>query len=104
MCRSAIVRENYWLAAGIGFFVACAIAVTLASFGSLQITWDEQGVTIKRNPKPPKFLAWSEMRKMKVDHMGYHVTGSHSSFRIRRENMPKELLLKIRESIREHGR
>lgn len=102
MCLSAVRRENYWLAAGIAFFVLCAIAVTIASFGQLVITWDEIGVTVQRNPKPSKFLAWSEMRRLKVDHLGYHIIGTHSSFRIRRENMPKELLSKVRQSIREN--
>lgn len=90
------------MAAGIAFFVACAIAITLTSIGRLQITWDELGVTLSKKPKPPILLQWSDMHKLKVDHLGYHIKTRQTSFRISKDKMPKELLKKIRASIREN--
>jgi hypothetical protein len=78
----------------------CAIAVTLSSIGKLQITWDELGVTLSKKPRPPILLKWSDMQKIKVDHLGYHIQTKQTNFRIGKERMPKELLKKIRESIK----
>jgi len=102
MSLSAFRQENYLMAAGILFFVGCAIAITLNSIGRLQITWDELGVTISKKPKPPILLQWSDMQKLKVDHLGYHVQTRQTNFRISKDKMPKELLKKIRSSIREN--
>jgi hypothetical protein len=102
MSLSAFRQENYLMAAGILFFVGCAIAITLTSIGRLQITWDELGVTIRKKPKPPILLQWSDMQKLKVDHLGYHVITRQTNFRISKDKMPKELLKKIRASIREN--
>ncbi len=102
MSLSAFRQENYLMAAGILFFVACAIAVTLTSIGRLQITWDELGVTISKRPKPPILLVWSDMQKLKVDHLGYHIKTRQTNFRISKDKMPKELLKKIRSGIREN--
>jgi hypothetical protein len=100
MSVSAVRQENYFMAAGIVFFVVCAIAVTLSSIGKLQITWDELGVTLSKKPRPPILLKWSDMQKIKVDHLGYHIQTKQTNFRIGKERMPKELLKKIRESIK----
>ncbi|CAA6677408.1 MULTISPECIES: hypothetical protein [unclassified Lentimonas] len=102
MSLSAFRQENYLMAAGILFFVGCAIAITLTSIGRLQITWDELGVTISKKPKPPILLQWTDMQKLKVDHLGYHVITRQTNFRISKDKMPKELLKKIRSSIREN--
>ena len=102
MSLSAFRQENYLMAAGILFFVGCAIAITLNSIGRLQITWDELGVAISKKPKPPILLQWSDMQKLKVDHLGYHVQTRQTNFRISKDKMPKELLKKIRSSIREN--
>ena len=102
MSLSAIRQEHYFMAAGILFFVGCAIAITLTSIGRLQITWDELGVTISKKPKPPILLQWADMQKLKVDHLGYHVKTRQTNFRISKDKMPKELLKKIRSSIREN--
>ncbi len=100
MRMSAVRQENYFMAVGIVFFVVCAIAVTLSSIGRLQITWDELGVTLSKKPKPPILLEWSDMQKIKVDHLGYHIQTKQTNFRISKERMPKELLKKIRVSIK----
>ena len=102
MSVSAVRQQNYLMAAGIAFFVACAIAVTLNSIGRLQITWDEIGVTLRKTPKPPILLQWSDMQKLKVDHLGYHIQTRRTNFRISKDKMPKELLKKVRASIREN--
>ena len=102
MSISAVRQQNYLMAAGIVFFVACAIAVTLNSIGRLQITWDEIGVTLRKTPKPPILLQWSDMQKLKVDHLGYHIQTRQTNFRISKDKMPKELLKKVRASIREN--
>jgi hypothetical protein len=102
MSVSAVRQQNYLMAAGIAFFVACAIGVTLNSIGRLQITWDEIGVTLSKKPKPPILLQWSDMQKLKVDHLGYHIQTRRTNFRISKDKMPKELLKKIRASIRKN--
>lgn len=102
MSISAVRQQNYLMAAGIVFFVACAIAVTLNSIGRLQITWDEIGVTLRKKPKPPILLQWSDMQKLKVDHLGYHIQTRQTNFRISKDKMPKELLKKVRASIRQN--
>jgi hypothetical protein len=100
MSVSTFQQGSYWMCAGIAFFSACAIAVTLSSIGRMEITWDEAGVTLKKSPKPRQLLRWSEMQKLKVDHLGYHIKTSHANFRISKERMPKELLQQIRRHIR----
>ncbi|MBT4757898.1 MAG: hypothetical protein HOO08_05840 [Opitutae bacterium] len=102
MSISAVRQQNYLMAAGIVFFVACAIGVTLNSIGRLQITWDEIGVTLRKKPKPPILLQWSDMQKLKVDHLGYHIQTRQTNFRISKDKMPKELLKKVRASIRQN--
>ena len=104
MSVSTFRQGSYWMAAGIAFFAACAIAVTLSSIGRLEITWDEVGVTLKKSPKPRQLLRWSEIQKLKVDHLGYHIKTKQANFRISKERMPKELLLEIRKSIRHNQR
>lgn len=104
MCWSALQRSHYLLAAGIVFFVASAIAITLLSIGQLEINWDDVGITLKKRPKPPTFINWSELRQLKVDHLGYHIKTPQTGFRISRHKMPKELLHKIRSSIRENNK
>lgn len=104
MCWSAVQRERYLLAVGIVFFVVCAIVVTLLSIGRLEITWDDVGITLKKSPKPSTFIHWSNLRQLKVDHLGYHVKTPKTGFRIARHNMPKELLQKIRDNIRQNNK
>jgi len=103
MCWASLRQGNYGIAAGVAVFVALAIWVTLASLGQTEIVWDEQGITVTKKPKPPKHLAWEDIRKLKVDHLGYQVFGRTADFRIRRETMPAELLAKIRQSIRQNN-
>ena len=103
MCWSAIQRGHYLLAGGIVLFVAGAIAITLLSIGRLEITWDTTGITLRKRPKPATFIRWSDIKQLKVDHLGYHVKASKNGFRISRHNMPKELLQKIRNSIKENS-
>ncbi|HBM86251.1 MAG TPA: hypothetical protein DD423_05665 [Opitutae bacterium] len=102
MSVSTFRQGSYWMTAGIAFFAACAIAVTLNSIGRLEITWDELGVTLKKSPKPRQLLLWSEMQKLKVDHLGYHIKTKQANFRISQERMPKELLQLIRRHIRKN--
>lgn len=103
MCWSALQRGHYLLAAGIVFFVVCAIAITLLSIGRLEIAWDAIGITLRKRPKSPTFINWSDIQQLKVDHLGYHIKTPTTGFRISRHNMPKELLQKIRSSIRENN-
>lgn len=104
MCWSALQRSHYLLAAGTVFFVVCAIAITLLSIGQLEITWDDAGITLKKRPKPSTFISWSDLRQLKVDHLGYHIKTFKTGFRISRHNMPKDLLHKIRSSIRKNNK
>lgn len=84
--------NNPRMAMGIAFFVLCAIAITLANVGRTQISWDRSGVTVKRSPRAPKLIRWNDMRKMKVDHLGYHIIAKNGRFRISRERMPPRTL------------
>ena len=102
MCWFTVRQGNYLMAVGIAFFVLCAIAITLASIGQLEITWDDVGITLTKRPKPSTFIEWSDIQKMNVDHLGYHIKTAQTGFRISRHNMPKELLQKIRIHIREN--
>jgi hypothetical protein len=104
MCWSAIQQGHYLMATGIAFFVICAIAITLLSIGRLEITWDEVGITLRKRPRPSTFINWSDIRKLTVDHLGYHIKTPQTGFRISKHNMPKELLQKIRSSIRENNK
>lgn len=104
MSLSAFRQGNHLMTAGIAFFTICAIAVTLNSIGRLQISWDEIGVTLRKTPKPPILLQWSDMQKLKVDHLGYYIQTRQTNFRISKDKMPKELLKKVRASIRENKR
>ena len=103
MCWSALRQGNYWMAVGIAFFVLCAISITLMSIGQTKITWDELGITLKKRPKPAVLLNWSDIQTLKVDHLGYHIKTNQTGFRVSKNNMPKELLQKIRASIRENS-
>ena len=100
MCWSALQRGHYVLAVGIALFVAGAIVITLLSIGRLEITWDDVGITVTKRPKPAIFIKWSDIRQMKVDHLGYHVKTPTTGFRVSKHNMPKELLQRIRNSMR----
>ena len=100
MCWSALQRGHYLLAAGIIFFVTCAIAITLLSIGRLEISWDDVGITVRKRPKPSIFMNWSDIQQLKVDHLGYHIKTHKTGFRISKHKMPKELLQKIRNSLR----
>ena len=91
------------MAVGIAFFVLCAISITLLSIGQMKITWDEIGITLTKRPKPATLLKWSDIQKLKVDHLGYHIKTRQTGFRVSKNNMPKELLQKIRTSIRENN-
>ena len=104
MSWSAFQRGHPLLAAGIVFFVICAIAVTLFPIGRLEVSWDEVGITVKKRPKPATFIRWSDIQKLTADHLGYHVRAPKTGFRISRHNMPKELLQKIRSSIRKNSK
>ena len=103
MCWSAIQRDHYLLTAGIVFFVACAIMITLFSIGRLEITWDDAGITLRKRPKPSTFIQWTDIKKLSVDHLGYNIKTPQTGFRISKHNMPKELLQKIRGSIRKNN-
>ena len=100
MSISSFRQGSYWMCAGIALFSAGAIAVTLSSIGRLQISWDESGVTLKKSPKPAQRLPWSDLQKLKVDHLGYHIKTKRANFRISKERMPKQLLQQIRQHIR----
>ena len=91
---------NDRMAYGIGFFALCAIIVALTDFGRTRISWDNSGITIKRAMKPERFIGWSELQKLRADHMGYHVKSRKGNFRISKNKMPKDLLAEIRRNTR----
>lgn len=92
--------SNERMAIGIGFFALCAIAITLADFGRTKISWDDSGITLRRAMKPERFIRWSDLQKLRMDHLGYHVKSRGGNFRISKNKMPKDLLAEIRRNIR----
>lgn len=100
MCWGTSQQGNWLMTSGVAFFTACAVGVALSPFGKRQISWDESGIRIKKFPAAPVDIRWSELEKMKVDHLGYHVKARNQKFRIGRKQMPADLLAKIRDSIR----
>lgn len=100
MCWGTALQGNWLVTAGVAFFSACAVVIALSPFGKRQICWDESGIRIKKFPSAPVDLRWSELEKMKVDHLGYHVKARNQGFRIGLKQMPEDLLAKIRASIR----
>jgi hypothetical protein len=100
MCWSTYQQGNAWMTAGVAFFTSCAIVLALAPLGKIRITWDEYGITIKKFPAATVSIPWSELKKMKVDHLGYHVKARNGQFRISLKQMPEALLAQIRTSIR----
>ena len=101
-----MVAYGYWQRgdAGIAIFIAVftllIAALTLSSIGKLKITWDDDGITLSVFLKKPKLLRWSELEKIKLDHLGYHITASTGQFKIRKNIMPENLLKRIKESIK----
>ncbi|MEN8661175.1 MAG: hypothetical protein ACN4GF_01655 [Lentimonas sp.] len=100
MCWNTFQKGHYVLTIPIALFTLCAIAITLASIGTRQITWDESGITIRKFPAAPRHIPWSSLEKMRVDHLGYHVRTRNSTFKISTKNMPESLLEQIRSSIK----
>lgn len=102
MCWNSFRNGHIAMAIGIAVFTLCAVGITLAAIGTRKIVWDDSGVTIHKFPSAPKFIPWSHLEKMRVDHLGYHVRTKHSKFKISTKNMPESLLEKIRSSIRQN--
>ncbi|WP_269525881.1 hypothetical protein [Coraliomargarita parva] len=101
MCTYTFRQGNYFLTAGIALFVGGAVYLALASLGQKVVSWDESGITVSRFRKDPVRIRWSEIKKLKVDHLGYHVIGEYGQFHLGKENMPANLLSRIRKALRE---
>lgn len=103
-----MVAYGYWQRgdAGIAIFIAAftlfIAGLTLSSIGKLKITWNDEGIMLSVFPKKPKLLRWSELEKIKLDHLGYHVTASTGQFRIRKNIMPENLLKRIKEHVKQN--
>jgi hypothetical protein len=104
MCWNLFQRDYYIVSISIGLFTLCAIGITLAAIGTRKITWDEKGITINQFPSSTRFIAWSELEKIRADHLGYHVRATSSKFKISTKNMPEALLEQIRSSIKANKR
>lgn len=102
MCWNTFNKGHVTVSLGIGFFTLAAIAITLAAIGTKKITWDGSGITITKFPSAPIHIPWSQLEKMRVDHLGYHIQSKRTKFKIRRKNMPDHLLEKLRASIRDN--
>lgn len=100
MCWNAFQKGHYTMTIAIGVFTLCAIGITVAAIGTRKITWDATGITINQFPSSSKFIPWSQLEKMRVDHLGYHVRAKNIKFKISTKNMPESLLEQIRSNIK----
>ena len=97
-----IQRGNEKMAALVSIFSVLSIALTLSPFGRMRISWNDIGITLRVFPKKPKNILWTDLEKITLDHLGYHIIARTGRFKIRRVIMPNELLLKIKESIKKN--
>lgn len=101
-----MVAYGYWqrsdtgMAIFIGLFTLCIIGLTLSSIGRMKISWNDDGITIAVFPKKPTYIRWTELEKISLDHLGYHIKASSGQFKIRKQSMPENLLKRIKENIR----
>lgn len=103
-----MVAYGYWQRgdAGIAIFISAfslfIAGLSLSSIGKLKIRWDEDGITLAVFPKKPKLLRWSELEKISLDHLGYHIKASNGQFKIRKNIMPENLLKRIKQNIQQN--
>ena len=95
-------RGNEKMAALVSIFSVLSIALTLSPIGRMRISWNDTVITLKVFPKKPKKILWTDLEKITLDHLGYHIIARTGRFKIRRVIMPNELLLKIKESIKKN--
>ena len=95
----AYQQGNYGLMIGVAVMVIALIALTLSPIGRTVITWDPQGITIRRFPSKAVFIPWTGIKQLKVDHVEYMIEAEPKNFNIQRANMPAALLAKIKASI-----
>ena len=95
-------RGDEKMAALVSIFSVLSIALTLSPIGRMRISWNDTVITLKVFPKKPKKILWTDLEKITLDHLGYHIIARTGRFKIRRVNMPNELLLKIKESIKKN--
>ncbi len=100
MCWNTFHKGHYAITCAIAIFTLCAITITLAAIGTRKITWDDSGITVRKFPSAPKHVPWSQLEKMRVDHLGYHVRAKNTKFKISTKNMPENLLETIRTHIK----
>ena len=95
-------RGNEKMAALVSIFSVMSIALTLSPIGRMRISWNDIGITLRVFPKKPKNILWTDLEKITLDHLGYHIIARTGRFKIRKVIMPNELLLKIKESIKKN--
>ena len=95
-------RGNEKMAALVSIFSVLSIALTLSPIGRMRISWNDIGITLRVFPKKPKNILWTDLEKITLDHLGYHVIARTGQFKIRKVIMPNKLLLKIKESIKKN--
>jgi hypothetical protein len=93
-------RGSLGIAAAVMLFSLAMVALTLSTIGRVKISWDKHGITLSTFPKKPTFIRWSDLEKVRLDHLGYHVQASNGRFKIRQKAMPQDLLQRIKENIR----
>ena len=97
-------RGQFGLGLFVVLFTLAIITLILAPIGRLRITWDEQGITLSTFPKKPDFIPWTDLEKISLDHLGYHITARSGRFKVRRNRMPEKLLERIKDQIRKNKR
>ncbi|MEC7231110.1 MAG: hypothetical protein VXV91_07920 [Verrucomicrobiota bacterium] len=95
-------RGNEKMAALVSIFSVLSIALTLSPIGRMRISWNDIGITLRVFPKKPKNILWTDLEKITLDHLGYHIIARTGRFKIRKVIMPNKLLLKIKESIKKN--
>ena len=102
MAWGYLQRGNEKMAALVSIFSVLSITLTLSPIGRMRISWNDKVITLNVFPKKPKKILWTDLEKITLDHLGYHIIARTGRFKISRVNMPNELLLKIKESIKKN--
>ena len=102
MAWGYLQRGNEKMAALVSIFSVLSITLTLSPIGRMRISWNDIGITLRVFPKKPRNILWTDLEKITLDHLGYHVIARTGRFKIRKVIMPNKLLLKIKESIKKN--
>lgn len=95
-------RGDTAMAIFIAAFSIAIAAVAASPIGRMRISWNDAGITLAVFPKKPRNIAWSDLEKVSLDHLGYHIKARTGQFKIRKAVMPEDLLKRIKQHLKEN--